>query len=94
MNNEKILFKDFSLENHEREWNEMISALAEVKKRYETLRMTLPMVHSSKKTEKAFSYPWINYRFRDMIHSMVLSAEEFSDGIEGMKIKKERKNGR
>uniref|UniRef100_A0A6M3LF75 Uncharacterized protein n=1 Tax=viral metagenome TaxID=1070528 RepID=A0A6M3LF75_9ZZZZ len=94
MDNTEILFKDFSLMPHEEVWNKMVRHLAEVKRCYETLRETLPMVHSSEKTEKAFSYPWLNYRFRDMIQGMIRCSEEFSDGLEKMKIKKEKRNAR
>jgi hypothetical protein len=94
VNNTEILLKDFTLADHERVWNKMVRALAEVKECYDWLRKALPMIHSSKKTEKAFSYPWINYRFRDMVYGMIKCAEEFSEGIESMKIKKEKRNGR
>lgn len=85
-----ILFKDFSLEEHERMWNKLVYHMEEAAKIHDYLRKTLPILHPSEKTEKSFSYPWINYRFTDFVYSFVKAAGEFAGGIKFMKIKKEK----
>lgn len=94
MNNQRILFKDFSLNPLETKWNDLVRCLIEAEKIHKELKRELPMATRDMKVEKAFSYSWFNFRFRDMVFEMIRTATEYAGGLEQMLIKKEKKHVR
>jgi len=90
----KILFKDFSLSPLETKWNDLIRCLIEAEKIHKELKEELPGATPGEKTEKAFSYSWFNFRFRDMVFEMIRTATEYAGGLDQMLIKKEKRYAR